>query len=746
MTLGGVALSGIALTSFVTGCGSDAPDILSEQNIESIVFIKRAPRLGGLGDIFQYTSYVPGAKLVKLTPPSADGTLEVLCCDEAGAELADIDIATFDIDYDAQRVVMSARLSQDQRYGIFVLTLATGQVEQLSTNPSRDYIYPVYLPEGRILFMTNEVVEEGAPQHRDEYERGTTTQLGVLAQDGTETLGARNLSHRVFPTVLSDGRVMMTQWDHLGDMNAGHLIIVNPDMTTVREAYGKEGGGVANSYLKAVEIAPGRVVTIATERDGTLQSGALVDVRLGKSYPCADDPARNGDGWDADDVCANRNPSEANSGYRILTPQVPRGEEPSSPTIGRYYDATPLTAKEQPHLLVSWADGPVDDMTLGEAGLTPDFGLYLFDSRTGTRRPIYNDEATWDIFAKPLRVRRAPPDIPASGTNQFSDTAVLMGSMNVYDSTTSEFVPGSVYGVRILEGFSSEEGVPEDFGLTEHEGSALVGIAKVLPDGSWAALIPANIPVHLQPIDVFGMALASEPVWISGRAGESRFCGGCHEDRAGTTVIQPGITQAVAAGPANFDRPRAERVSFDFAKDAIVGVPWGDDSNPGALQAIFDAKCVGCHDGDPSKPGNKSITIMDTETGEMQTITFDLRGHEVSYGLGETILSGYTASHLSLLGPMMMELEEENPNIIVMGDMPVYVMPNEARASILIEKLNPPRLYPSYEPAERAFPGLIHPLDVGGQELTEDEYHAIILMTDSGGQFYSRENAPGSSY
>jgi hypothetical protein len=38
----------------------------------------------------------------------------------------------------------------------------------------------------------------------------------------------------------------------------------------------------------------------------------------------------------------------------------------------------------------------------------------------------------------------------------------------------------------------------------------------------------------------------------------------------------------------------------------------------------------------------------------------------------------------------------------------------------------------------------VHPFDVNGVELTEDEYYLLILATDAGGQFYSRENAPSA--
>lgn len=725
-SLAGIALSLLMLIP--VGCGTEStPDPGGPEDVGAIVFIQRPARDADVGDIFQYQSYKPGARLVKLSPASADGTLTVLCCDEAGAEYANIDISWFDISFDAREIVFSGKLSDDQNYGLFVLSLDSGQVEQLPTDPNRDYVYPIFLPGNKIFFTTNAVVEEGAPQFEDEYERRQTTQVGTISRDGSgETLGARNLSHRVYPTLMSDGRVLYTQWDHLGDENSGHLVFSNPDMTTVREAFGKEGTGVTNSYLKAVEVSPGRVVAIGTSRDRTLQSGAILDIRLGQQ--CTE----GGNAWDC-------KMSEANASYRILTPQVPLGRDPSAETIGRYYDVYPLDASEDPKLLVSWADGPVESSTLSAAGLTADFGIYLYDSATHSRRPIWNDTEYWDIMPRPLAARDAPPAIPPSGQNAMAGEAVLIGAMDVYVSSLQDFAPGSIYGVRIIEGFSAEEGIPGDFGLTEHEGAAVLGVAKVQEDGSWAALIPPNVPVHQQAIDKFGMALLSEPVWISGNAGESRFCGGCHENRAQTTVIQPGITDAIAIGPDDLmsDVPRFERKSTTFSIDGTVGVPWDQ-----ALQPIFDAKCVSCHDGTPG-PANPSYTITDPETGATQTITFDLRGTEIAYGTGDAMLSGYSASHLSLLGPDMMELEDAG--LEIEGEVPIYVEPGNARESALIQKINPPVLYPEPDLSERAFDAPVHPVDVGGTALTADEYYLLILMADAGGQFFSRENAPGQN-
>ncbi len=717
-----VALAGVA------ACGSDESTSPLDR-VDAIVFVQRTPR-NEMGDIFQYRSYRPGGRIVKLSPPTADGKLEELCCSGAGAEFAAIDISNYDLSFDAQatpakgEIVFSGRLNESQNYGLFILHLETGAVEQLATDPMYDYLNPVFLPGDKIMFTTNKSVEEGAPQHRDEYERGVTLQVGTMNRDGTNpVLGPRNLSHRVFPTLTSDGRVLMTQWDHLGDMNAGHLMFMNPDMTTLREAFGKESSGVTNSYLKAREISPGRFLAIGTARDRTVQSGAILDIRLGTPVN------ENGS------VRANVDMSEENAEARILTPNVPLGREPSSMTIGRYYDAYPLDAADYPTLLTTWSDGTVESGTLEAAGKSAQFGLFVYDSRSKQRRPLYDDLERWDVLARPLMPRTAPPQIPASGTHQYNQDTTLIGSMDVSKSSVATINKTDVYAVRVIEGFSTEEGIPRDFGLTEHEGAAVLGLAPVESDGSWAALIPANVPVHVQPIDKFGMALVNEPVWFSGAKGESRFCGGCHESRTDATVIQPGITQAIGRGPADLlaTTVRADRVTTSYTRTGTVGIPWDQ-----ALQPIFDAKCVSCHNG-TAGPANPSWSLMDTETGATFTWVFDLRGGAATYGIGDEMLSGYSASHLSLIGPSMRDLEDTN--LVVVGDLKIYIEPGNARGSELMKKLDMPQLFPTPDLNVRAFNTGAHARAVGA-ELTADEYYLLATMADAGGQFYSRENAP----
>ena len=101
--------------------------------------------------------------------------------------------------------------------------------------------------------------------------------------------------------------------------------------------------------------------------------------------------------------------------------------------------------------------------------------------------------------------------------------------------------------MRVIEGFSSEaaKGVTM-FGLTMFEGAAVLGEAPVFQDGSWLANVPPYIPLHLQPIDKFGMAIRNQQLWIQGMPGEDRRCVGCHESRTGQGVPAFGQNPTVA--------------------------------------------------------------------------------------------------------------------------------------------------------------------------------------------------------
>jgi hypothetical protein len=748
-----IAIGAALLTAAPMGCGGDSTSG-PLGSVDALIILQR-PKRNDSGDIFQYTSYVPGARLTKLSPPTADGTKTTICCDQ-DPELAGMDIQNYDLSFDAKQIVFSGHSAKDSHYGLYLLTLDSGAVTQLATDPGRDYVSPIFLPGDKILFTTNAVVsnpvtDPDPKQHVDEYERGTTTQMGVMNLDGTnEQLGPRNLSHRTQPSLASDGRVIFTQWDHLGEENSGHLMFMNQDMTELREAFGKEGTGASNSTLKGREISPGRFVAIATARNRTIQAGALIDARLGHV-------SESNGVVRADDAM-----SEANASYVMLTPDVPTDNMPSANTIGRYYDAFPLDAKEHPNLLVSWADGPVESSVLSSAGLSANFGIYLYDTEHLQRHPILDDPDMWDIFARPLQPRTAPAVTASTNDNTLGQQAVI-GSMNVYSSTLHTFPSGSIYGVRVMEGFSSEEGFPRMFGTTMFEGHADLGVARVQSDGSWLAKVPANVPLHLQTVDQFGMSLFNEPVWFSARAGESRVCGGCHEDRARATVINPGITQAAAFGPkdalALVTRDQRTTAAADITNpnliandltgiDKLRDVSWGA-ANPqsggnGSVQAVFTTNCVSCH-GASNTAGLAGYTISDAMGNVVATWTFNLSSDPVTINYGSAdggTPQTYSASYLTMAGPDMEAISKNN--LMITGNFKVYMNPEDAAGSPVIKKVNPTRLFPTVDASVRAFPTSPHS-SVGydsGRELTATEFYKLILAADMGVNYFARSNNP----
>ena len=67
------ALLPVALLAPIAGCSNGSDGGALPPDVKAIVFLQRTPR-GDQGNVFDYTSYAAGGRLVKLSPPSADGT------------------------------------------------------------------------------------------------------------------------------------------------------------------------------------------------------------------------------------------------------------------------------------------------------------------------------------------------------------------------------------------------------------------------------------------------------------------------------------------------------------------------------------------------------------------------------------------------------------------------------------------------------------------------------------------------
>ncbi len=750
-----LVLGAVTAPAALVAC-SETSSEESGAGVNSVLFIKRQHTVagdqgvtvdvaGGNGQVLDYERYVPGGALMLLSPPRPDGTLKNLTADFPTADFNGADVS-----YDAKQVVFSMKRDGNDHYHLYTAQLTAngdGKFEiHQKTGGDRDDINPVYLPGGRIAFVTNEMYTAMGTR-ADEYEHGrVVTQLATISVDGGDAdrrLASQNLSHTVAPWIRSDGKIGYSRWEHLGGVNDVKLFAANPDGTQMIAVAGQHGKP-SNSLFSVREIAPNVMIGIATTRNRTIHAGALVkiDARNAAEAKCIDPKAT------AQDRAGLACLDEENAKYEILTPDVPTGNGPSP--VGRYREPSMLP---DGRILVSWASGPVND--LSEQSVTPpDFGVYIYDPATQKNQLIYNERDSWELNALPVAVRAEPPVIgDIVSKNVDPGTPVRIGSVDVTKTSLKESVKGGKYGdgaaldvalkdavkVRIIEGFSSEAAKNVTmFGLTMDEGAAILGEAKVYADGSWLAEIPPFIPVHLQPIDKFGMSIRNQRLWIQGMPGEDRRCVGCHEQRSGIGAPRLGANPTVAeqAQAEKFLMPVSDRMEMPWTIDLAK---YPDAKPKTVVQNILNAKCVQCHSGganDPFAGRSYAVTSTTPATGASQAYTIpylDLsdRGVTVVY---DRKVETYPASYVSLFFPATMELGMGSARPT--GDIPPkWAIINNARESVLIKKLNVKAADGTFAYGAPA----MHPEDKG-VTLTDDERATLIRSIDVGGQFYSRQN------
>jgi hypothetical protein len=748
-----VATAGIAaLALSAAGCSSSTEKPSVGTGFDGLVFAKRMHTTvgddgkvdinigGGTSQVIDYGRYVPGGGVYLLSPARQDGTLTNLT-----KEYPEADISGLDLSFDAQEVVYSMKTSGDDHYHIYTQRFDAARPSQRTFGEADD-INPIYAPGDRIVFVTNEAFTEMGTR-ADEYNHGrVVTQLATITRDGGEAdrkLCSQNLSHTVNPFLRYDGSIGYSRWEHLGGVNDVKLFRMAPDCTQMIHVAG-QFGKPSNSLVQVTEVSPNFMVGVATDRERTIQAGSLVsiDSRLYQGKTPIDKKL------DSEHVK-----------YELLTPVVPTGSDPSP--VGRY--RTPHALPDG-RLIVSWADGVVND-TNELSQTPPDFGLYVYDPASNSARPnllVYNDKDSWELYPIPVVARAVPPVIgsvqnvvdatlPATfgsldvrQTDLDSDTVTTVQHYVGNDDGTSESLPAALHGatrVRVIEGFSSE-GAPgvTMFGLTMDEGAAVLGEATVYGDGSWLANIPPYIPVHLQPLDKFGLSVRNQRLWVQGMPGENRVCGGCHESRTGDNDlgINQNLTVAASQGPQNFVKPVVERQEYPW-DGAPVGVA--------TVQAFLTEKCATCHNDtqNGSKPQTFYTVKQTDRTSGMATeyqipyLSFSSTPIDVYY---DRAVHTWASSYVSVFYPASMEMEMDG--LTVMGEIPPkWGIPESARESVLIEKLNvkaPDGTF-AWDPATHPS----HPEDVG-VTITDEQRQMLIRVMDLGGQYYSRKNADYAPY
>lgn len=695
---------------------------------------------GGMGQVMDYLRYVPGARLEILD--LASNTTQNLI-----SAFPEADVSSLDLSYDGKKVVFSMKQNGDDAYHLYWSSTVpdangTFEIHQLTFGDSDD-IYPIALAGDRIAFVTNENFTEMGTR-ADEYNHGRiVTQLATVTFTGGDAdrkLCSQNLSHTINLFGMANGKVGFSRWEHLENVNDVKLFAMNPDCSQMVAIAGQHGKPT-NSLVQVSESnTPNVFYAIGTDRENTIQAGTLIKIDARN----ADDP----------NVFYEEEPS-----YTMLTPAVPGGMEDSP--VGRY--RYPVSLPDG-RILVSWANGFVNERN--EMSLTPpDFGVYIYDPATKANQLVKNYENSWEVFAKPIVARNEPPILSGIQNNVDATTPLQLGSIDIKQTSLTSLHGESVSGaqfdktslddalaqsvkVRIIEGFSSEAAAGVNmFGLTMAEGAAMIGEAPVEADGSWLAKVPPFVPIHLQPVDEYDLAIRNQTTWIQGMPGEDRVCGGCHENRA-ESVLPGGqaLTDAMGKGAVDINLPIGQRTEY----------PW-DNADSGfaanEVQVMLTAKCASCHNA--ATTAYYSITM--TEAGVATTYQIprlDLSDTPITV-MYDNEVATYPASYVSIFYPAALEMEMDQATIVGVVP-PKWGVPSDARNSALIEKINIESsldatkngwvLGTAYTDPNIAGTGhTMHPEDVGGT-LTRAERVMLIRAIDMGGQYYARQNTGFVAY
>lgn len=753
-SLGTTALLGAL--AVLTGCSGSEDESQKPGDVGKIVYAVRQHTViegdqvqlidvaGGMGQVMDYGRFVPGGRLEMLDLRT--GKVENIIEDYKTA-----DVSSIDLSFDATKVLFTMKKDGSDFYHVYWAGLTRGDdgkfpITQLTFQPYDDQ-QAIWAAGDRIVFTTNQAYTDMGTR-ADEYNHSrVVTQLASITLSGGDAdrkLCSQNLSHTITLFSMADGRVGFSRWEHLENVNDVKLMAMNPDCTQMiglNGQFGKPG----NSLVQFTESqTPYVFYGIVTNRENTIQAGSLVKL----------------DARFTEDLTKLDMEKTSDEAYEMLTPHVPTGEDASP--IGRYRSPTVLP---DGRLLVTWADGWVNE--LNELSLTPpDYGVYIYNTSTKSNELVINHGDTWELYAKPVVARPTPKLITSRQDTVDASEAALFGSIDVRQSSLykrhgntvggAQFAEGTTLDdalqqavkVRIIEGFSSEAAMGATmFGLTMAEGAALIGEAKVEADGSWLAKVPPYVPMHLQAIDEFDLAIRNETTWIQGMPGEDRVCGGCHEDRTKPSLGSgQSLTNARGRGAEDFMIPVLQRTEYPWAKA-------NDAANPNQIQTLLDAKCVSCHNQEKNGDGPQefyTVAAMNETTGDSYsyeiprldlssrpiTVTYDRDTHE------------WPASYVSIFYPAALEMEMGMGAMVTGTVPPKWGVPSDARHSALIEKLN---ITSETRPEVYAWPlgeAFANGEIAGGTRsdhaklagLTRDEVRMLVRAFDMGGQYFARQN------
>ncbi|HNR98813.1 MAG TPA: hypothetical protein PKX48_07275 [Planctomycetota bacterium] len=503
----------------------------------------------------------PGGGVCVLEIPRVDGRLapagaKLRVLFDAGEGIARDPAASFD----ARTIYFGYRKTKNDYFHLMAVPAAGGPAAALTDGPFHDY-FPCPLPDGGLAFVSTRC------KARFLCWRPQAFVLFRMDADGgnLRALSHANLSEWT-PSLMRDGRILWMRSEYL-DKGAdfGHTLwSIRPDGTHADLVF---GNNTLNCYANGCEVPDSAEILCTLVSHGGDLNGplALIDPTKGRFNPAA---------------------------ITSITPDV------------------------APHYHMSWARErcfrdpfPIDrDYYLCSHAPAEIFGLYAVD-RWGNRELLYLDPAIGSMAPAPLRAVAPPPAVAAA----FAGKAPPRGRFFVRDvhiGLGPEVPRGRVKYLRVCSEEKAElRRLPNGEYQSDHEpfedwyatpthkvrgphgwpsyvAKGVFGLAPVEADGSAHFWAPAGKVLYFQVLDGDLNEVQRMRSVVQLQPGEERGCIGCHEDRA--TAPPAGRPMPLALA-----RPASE----------LQAPPWGAGpfSYERAVQPVWDAHCVRCHDSADSR-------------------------------------------------------------------------------------------------------------------------------------------------
>lgn len=438
-------------------------------------------------------------------------------------------------------------------------------------------IGPHYLPDGRIIFSSTRqlrsnavLIDEGKPQFAavDEDRNEFAFVLHVMSADGqTIEQVSFNQSHDFDPSVLSNGQIVFSRWDHSGANDVVNLHRMNPDGSGLELLYGQNShdtgtNGEIIQFMQPRELEDGRIMALVRPFTDTAGGGDIfvidTPIYLENTQPNKDNPGMAG---------------PAQSPATVNTVSTLAGV----PSVGGRYASVYPIQDGTGRLIVSWSQCRVVENLL-EVPCTPErladplvveanpvYGVWIYDPRDNTQLPVVPAEAGFIIPEVVAADPRTAPPVILDGSSEFpmdpglvAEGAGVLHIRSVYDfdgvavanidaladpaQTTADQRPARflrlVKAVSIPDEDTLNIDIPNTaFGRSTQQGmKELLGYTTVEPDGSAMVKVPANVAFAVSVLDANGRRItARHQNWMQVRPGQLLECNGCHIAQSGVS-------------------------------------------------------------------------------------------------------------------------------------------------------------------------------------------------------------------